>query len=131
MRRRDILRSALIGATALAAPNIVTAETQRVLKFLPQADLATLDPVWTTADITRNHEQHGFDLLYGLDENFRPHPQMVEGHTSRRRLTLGADAARRPALPRRREGAGARLHRVHPALGEARCVRQCDDQPHG
>ena len=65
MRRRDVLRSALIGATALAAPNIVAAETQRVLKFLPQADLATLDPVWTTVTVSRNHGFLVFDTLYG------------------------------------------------------------------
>jgi len=45
MRRRDVLRSTLAGATVLAAPNIALAQSQRVLKFLPQADLATLDPV--------------------------------------------------------------------------------------
>ncbi len=81
MRRRDVLKSALAGATALAAPNIVAAEAQRVLKFLPQADLATLDPVWTTADVTRNHAHLVFDTLYGQDNNFQPHPQMASGHT--------------------------------------------------
>ena len=56
------------------------AETQRVLKFLPQADLATLDPVWTTADVTRNHAHLVFDTLYGQDNNFQPQPQMAAGH---------------------------------------------------
>ena len=79
MRRRDVLRSALAGATALAAPNIVAAQAKRVLKFLPQADLATLDPVWTTADVTRNHAHLVFDTLYGQDNNFQPHPQMAVG----------------------------------------------------
>jgi peptide/nickel transport system substrate-binding protein len=37
--------------------------------------------VWTTADVTRNHAFLVFDTLYGLDDNFQPHPQMVEGHT--------------------------------------------------
>ena len=36
--------------------------------------------MWTTADITRNHGNMVYDLLFGLDENFQPHPQMVEGH---------------------------------------------------
>ncbi len=48
-----------------------------------------------------------------------------------RRPDLGADAARRSALPRRREGARARLRRVHPALGPARRIRQRDDEPDG
>jgi peptide/nickel transport system substrate-binding protein len=62
-------------------PNIVAAEATRLLKFLPQADLATLDPVWTTADVTRNHAHLVFDTLYGQDNNFQPHPQMAAGHT--------------------------------------------------
>jgi len=54
MYRRDVLKSALAGAAALAAPSIVRAEAQSTLTFVPHADLASLDPVWTTADITRN-----------------------------------------------------------------------------
>ncbi|MEJ0020205.1 MAG: ABC transporter substrate-binding protein [Acetobacteraceae bacterium] len=80
MRRRDVLRSTLAGAAALAAPNIVKAQAARVLRFLPQADLATLDPVWTTADVTRNHAHLVFDTLYGQDNSFQPQPQMAAGH---------------------------------------------------
>ena len=72
-------RAALAGAAALAAPRIVRAQTQRELRFIPHADLASLDPVWTTADITRNHGNMIYDLLFGLDENFQPQPQMVAG----------------------------------------------------
>jgi peptide/nickel transport system substrate-binding protein len=81
MRRRDVLKSTLAGAAVLATPNIVRAEAQRVLKFLPQADLATLDPVWTTADVTRNHAHLVFDTPYGQDNNFQPQPQMAAGHS--------------------------------------------------
>jgi peptide/nickel transport system substrate-binding protein len=80
MRRRTLLTSALAGAGALAAPALVRAETKSVLKFVPQADLATLDPVWTTADVTRNHAYMVFDSLYGIDNNYRAQPQMVAGH---------------------------------------------------
>jgi peptide/nickel transport system substrate-binding protein len=38
-----------------------------VLKFIPQADLAVLDPVWTTAYVTRHHGMMVFDTLYGTD----------------------------------------------------------------
>ena len=100
MRRREFLRSALAGAAALAAPSIGLAETQRVLKFLPQADLATLDPVWTTADVTRNHAHLVFDTLYGQDNNFQPQPQMAAGHSvERRRPAVGHHAARRAEVP--------------------------------
>ena len=54
-------------------------------EFLPQADLATIDPVWTTVDVTRNHAHLVFETLYGQDNNFQPKSQMAAGHT------VGAD----------------------------------------
>jgi peptide/nickel transport system substrate-binding protein len=80
MHRRTVLKSALAGAAALSAPAIVAAQSQRVLKFIPQSDLPTLDPVMTSAGITRDHAYMVFDTLYGLDNAFRPQPQMVDGH---------------------------------------------------
>ena len=80
LSRRSILTSAAAGAAALAAPRIGRAQSQSELRFIPHADLASLDPVWTTADITRNHGNMIYDLLYGLDSDFQPHPQMVDGH---------------------------------------------------
>jgi peptide/nickel transport system substrate-binding protein len=69
------------GAALLAAPRLGAAQAPRVLKFVPQADLAVLDPVFTTAAVTTNHAHMVFDFLYGLDAEFRPQPQMVAGHT--------------------------------------------------
>jgi peptide/nickel transport system substrate-binding protein len=79
MQRRDVLKTALAGATALAAPRIVHAEGSKVINFTPQSDLASLDPVWTTADITRNYSLAVYDTLYGYDAQFAVQPQMVEG----------------------------------------------------
>ncbi|MBS7812976.1 ABC transporter substrate-binding protein [Roseococcus pinisoli] len=76
--RRQLLGAA--GAGAVAQPALVAAQNQRVLKFVPQADLALLDPVQTTGLVTRNHGLLVFDTLYGVDMDLRPHPQMVEGH---------------------------------------------------
>jgi peptide/nickel transport system substrate-binding protein len=50
------------------------------MKFVPQANLSSLDPVWTTATVTNNHGYYVFDMLYGADENLKPQPQMAEGH---------------------------------------------------
>jgi ABC-type transport system substrate-binding protein len=50
------------------------------LKFVPQANLTSLDPIWTTANVTRNHGYMVFDTLYGMDAQFRPQPQMASGH---------------------------------------------------
>ena len=52
MRRRQFLATS---AAALAAPAIARGEASQVLKFVPQADLAVLDPVWTTTYQTRDH----------------------------------------------------------------------------
>jgi len=79
MRRRDVLKTALAGATALAAPQIVHADDAKTITFTPHADLASLDPVWTTADITRNFSLAVYDTLYGYDADFNVQPQMVEG----------------------------------------------------
>lgn len=82
MKRRDFLKSALAGTTILAAPHIVRAEAQKTITFVPHADLASLDPVWTTADVTRNFSLAVYDTLYGYDAGFQAQPQMVEGHTT-------------------------------------------------
>jgi peptide/nickel transport system substrate-binding protein len=87
LRRRQFVQTAAAAlaaptvAAALAAPTVAAAAEQRVLKFIPQADLAALDPVFSSAYVTRNHGYLVFDTLYGMDEHYRPQPQMVSGHT--------------------------------------------------
>ncbi|SDR48871.1 peptide/nickel transport system substrate-binding protein [Rhizobiales bacterium GAS191] len=76
MKRRSFLKMA---AGVLAAPQLVHAESERVLRFIPQSDLTALDPVWTSVYVTRNHGYLVFDTLYGQDSSFRVQPQMVEG----------------------------------------------------
>jgi peptide/nickel transport system substrate-binding protein len=80
MKRRDVLKTALAGVTALAAPRVVQADAAKTIVFTPHADLASLDPVWTTADITRNFSLAVYDTLYGYDAEFNVQPQMVDGH---------------------------------------------------
>ena len=52
-----ITRRAVLGATAagLAAPAFAQTAAARTLRFVPHANLTSLDPVWTTAWVTRNH----------------------------------------------------------------------------
>src|SRR5438309_5576278 len=59
-----------LGAPAKAADT-------KTLRFIAQSDLRVLDPIWTTAYITRNHGYMVFDTLFALDSKFKPHPQMV------------------------------------------------------
>ena len=77
MQRRAFLIAA--PAAALARPAL-PAPANRTLRFVPQANLASLDPVWTTAAVTRNFGLMMFDTLYGIDANLQPRPQMAEGH---------------------------------------------------
>ena len=51
---------------------------QKTLRFIPQADLRSIDPIWTTAYVTRNFGYLVFDTLFALDKDFKPRPQMVD-----------------------------------------------------
>jgi peptide/nickel transport system substrate-binding protein len=81
MHRRNLLKAgaAAAGASALSHAAIAQPAQNRVLKMVPQANLTSLDPIWTTANITRNHGYMVYDTLYGMDADFRPQPQMAEG----------------------------------------------------
>jgi peptide/nickel transport system substrate-binding protein len=77
--RRGLLGLSAAAAAGLAGPRIATAQSSRVLRYIPQIDLAFLDPHFTTAYVTRGHGQMVFDTLYGMDIEFRPTPQMLAG----------------------------------------------------
>ncbi|MEA2745436.1 MAG: peptide/nickel transport system substrate-binding protein [Acetobacteraceae bacterium] len=81
MQRRSFLTGA--GAATALAQHRAVAQTgkTRVLRYVPQADLTVIDPVMTTAYITRYHSTMVWDQLYGIDSKLQPQPQMVEGHT--------------------------------------------------
>jgi len=49
-----------------------------VLRVVPHSNLAILDPIWTTAYMSRNHGYMIYDTLFGTDENGKVKPQMVE-----------------------------------------------------
>src|SRR6516162_3100744 len=54
----------------------------KTLRFIPQADLRSIDPIWTTAYVTRNFGYLVFDTLFSLDKDFKPQPQMVDRWTA-------------------------------------------------
>ena len=85
--RRDFGKraaSAVLAASALPAllPSgaRAAAPDKKTLRFIAQADLRVLDPIWTTAYISRNHGYCVFDTLFAIDAEFAPHPQMVGEH---------------------------------------------------
>ncbi|MEE8227681.1 MAG: ABC transporter substrate-binding protein, partial [Kiloniellales bacterium] len=48
------------------------------LKVKVHADLKNIDPIWTTAYITRNHGYMVYDTLFAMNESFEVQPQMAE-----------------------------------------------------
>ena len=77
--RRSILALVLAALAATAMPQ---AHAQsNVLRVVPHSNLAILDPIWTTAYMSRNHGYMIYDTLFGTDENAKIKPQMVESWT--------------------------------------------------
>ena len=80
MQRRQFLLGATAAVSArpaLAQPAVGGRGSKIV--FVPQANLTSLDPVWTTAVVSRNHAGLVFETLFGRDEKLDPKPQMLEG----------------------------------------------------
>jgi peptide/nickel transport system substrate-binding protein len=67
-------------AGPLCRPAIGQNTAARTIRFVPQANLSSPDPIWTTANVTRNHAYMVWDTLYGLDIALQPHLQMCAGH---------------------------------------------------
>jgi peptide/nickel transport system substrate-binding protein len=79
--RRNKLVAALAGVIATIAlstlPAGEAAAQGKTLKVVPHANLAILDPIWTTAYITRNHGYMLYDTLFATDEKGVVKAQMV------------------------------------------------------
>nr|WP_137124326.1 ABC transporter substrate-binding protein [Roseomonas sp. HF4] len=91
MQRRHLLAVAAAALPARAALGQGTSGAARVLRFVPQADLAGLDPLVTTATVTRHHGFAVWDTLYGLNQDYAAEPQMASGHAidqDGRRITI-------------------------------------------
>ncbi len=81
MERRDFLRAGTaVALGTLAAPRLSLAQNSRVLRFVPQANLSSLDSVAGTQYVVRNASLMVWETLYGIDHNVDPKPQMAEGH---------------------------------------------------
>src|ERR1700688_2876208 len=62
MRRRDLLKAIPL----LMTPLLARADTLP-LRFIPNANLTSLDPIWTTALVAQAHALMIYDTLYALD----------------------------------------------------------------
>src|SRR5258708_12691808 len=55
-------------------------QSQITLRFIPVIDLTFLDPIYSTAQVSRNHGFMVYDTLYGMNSALEVSPQMVSGH---------------------------------------------------
>ena len=62
----------LLGAPAMA---------QTTLRMVSHADIKILDPIWTTALISRNFGYMVYDTLFATDADLKVQPQMAEKYT--------------------------------------------------
>jgi peptide/nickel transport system substrate-binding protein len=75
------MTSKLLAALALLAVPCGTASAQVTLKAVMHSDVKIVDPIWTTAYITRNHGYMIYDTLFAMDEKGEIKPQMVDKFT--------------------------------------------------
>jgi len=92
MSRRQVLGGAAAVAATFGAPSVHAQKGRQTLRFVAEADLKILDPIWTTAYITRNHGYLVYDTLFGVDDN-----RQVRG-SSLRRTACEPTAARSQCL---------------------------------
>ena len=76
LSRRSFVGGAL-AAPFIAQPGFGQARGS-VLRVIPHADLKNIDPIWTTAYISRNHGYMVYDTLFAMDKDLKPQPQMVD-----------------------------------------------------
>ncbi len=84
--RRAVVRGGL--ATGMLAPGLpmirraaAAPSDATTLRTVMQGDLRVFDPIWTTANITAYYGTMVYDVLFAIDEQFRPQPQMVGKHS--------------------------------------------------
>ena len=82
MKRRTMFRLGGAAAAAAALPRFAIGQSTAAttLKFVPQSNLTSLDPIWTSVGVTANHGYAIYDTLYAVNSKLQPQPQMAEGH---------------------------------------------------
>jgi len=76
MKRRFLIPMVVLAA-ALVSPLAAQAQG-KTLRVVPHANVTILDPIWTTAFVTRNHGYMIYDTLFGTDIDGKIKPQMVD-----------------------------------------------------
>jgi peptide/nickel transport system substrate-binding protein len=77
MLNRRAVSLLVAGAMLIGFGHKSDAADLKTLRVVPQSDLRILDPVWTTAFVTRNHGYAIYDTLFGVDADGKIRPQMI------------------------------------------------------
>ncbi len=85
--RRGVLAGAAIalGASLTLGASVTSAFAEKVLRVNMHSDLKIVDPIWTTAYMSRNYGYMVYDTLFGMNSKGEIKPQMVE------KLDISAD----------------------------------------
>jgi peptide/nickel transport system substrate-binding protein len=75
---RIAVAAAVAASFAAGTGSALAQGDPKVLRIVPHSNLAILDPIWTTAYMSRNHGYMIYDTLFGSDEKNQVKPQMVE-----------------------------------------------------
>jgi peptide/nickel transport system substrate-binding protein len=83
--RRTLLRTAtatamVAGLGRMPAPALAQGAAARTLRFVPQGNLASMDPIWGTSVLSRNAGLMIYDTLFGMGSDFQTKPQMAAAH---------------------------------------------------
>ena len=80
--RRSFLKGSAATTVMVSAPGLLKAQSPPTaagtLRTVLHGDLQVFDPIWTTANMTGNHGLLIYDTLFGMDEDRKPQPQMVD-----------------------------------------------------
>ncbi len=68
----------LLSIVSIAFLLLLQGCSNQTLRVAPHAELKVLDPIWTTAYITRSHGYLVYDTLFSMNEMLEPEPQMVD-----------------------------------------------------
>jgi len=81
LRRTCLAVAIVIASVGSLAPQrtaLAQAQAQTVVRAVMHSDLKIVDPVWTTAYITRNHGYMIYDTLFSTDAQGVVQPQMID-----------------------------------------------------
>ena len=68
----------IAGLSAVCLPGAAMAQPQTIVRAVMHSDLKIVDPVWSTAYISRNHGYMIYDTLFAMDAQGAVQPQMID-----------------------------------------------------